>query len=436
MFLDEARIASGMTHPNICSVFDFGEHDGVYYLVMEYLAGRSLFQVFDQVRSRPEATSNPLFYPLVAQIVAQACEGLHAVHMMTDSRGRQRNVVHRDVSPENIFVTFDGSVQLMDFGIAHATQRARDSDPGTFKGKMAYASPEQFGEDPVDARADVWAAGVVLWELLTGSTLFHRSSDASMLNAVLTEPIAEPSNVRSEVPPTLDEIVMRALERDPEARFQTARAMAQALHQFTAQRGVHVGMAELSDWMRHLFPEGLERSHSLVSEAKGIDSGVLRGAVLLDKALNEQMSQEILMPEHRGDHRPSVWNSTTDISVSSPDEEPLSSKATVIQGKSKHGRLERNAGAAWADAGPTVVDEGIEGEMARAQDATRWAEPEETRKETEGKEGEDREPLFTPLTFFLLFVLIVTAVFVYLQVTYLEKTRTNFSAGDVLKTVD
>jgi len=256
MFLDEARIAARLVHPNVCMVFDYGEAQGVQYLVMEYLAGQAVMEIILALNDHPEMRSEPLFHATAARIIADACEGLHSAHVATDDNGEPLNVVHRDVSPENVFVTYDGAVKVMDFGIARAEGRLHETAAGTFKGKVPYASPEGLKLVRLDPRADVWSAGVVLWELLTGRSCFSRKTDMKSAIAILKEPIPPPSKLAPNIPPQLDEITLRALTRELDGRYQSARDMARALNRFAVSTGEHVGTAEISDWMRRLFPKG------------------------------------------------------------------------------------------------------------------------------------------------------------------------------------
>jgi serine/threonine-protein kinase len=172
MFLDEARIASRITHANVCSVFDFGESDGEYFIAMEYLVGEPLSRVQRRVVVNAEQRTSPLLPARMARIIADACEGLHAAHELRDASGESLNVVHRDVSADNLFITYDGAAQVVDFGIAHARQRLHQTEAGQVKGTFPYMAPEQMTAAVVDRRVDVWALGAVLWELLALRRLF------------------------------------------------------------------------------------------------------------------------------------------------------------------------------------------------------------------------------------------------------------------------
>jgi serine/threonine protein kinase len=281
MFLDEARIASGITHPNVCTVFDFGESGGEYFLTMEYLVGEPLARVYRRVAASAEQRESPLLPFRMARIIEEACEGLHAAHESKDANGQPLNVVHRDVSPKNLFMTYSGVVQVVDFGIASARQRTHRTATGHLKGTMPYTAPEQISGGTVDRRGDIWGLGVVLWELLTFDRLFRRETEVETMYAVLVGDIPAPSERRPDIPPELDGIVMKALQRDPNKRWHTAREMGQALHAFASKQAEHVGAAELSSWMDELFPQGeasrreiMDRALTRGFQVPGLSQGV------------------------------------------------------------------------------------------------------------------------------------------------------------------
>jgi serine/threonine protein kinase len=274
MFLDEARIASRITHANVCSVFDFGEADGEYFIAMEYLVGESLSRVHRRVVANADQRTSTLLPARMARVIAQACEGLHAAHELTDADGESLHVVHRDVSAENLFVTYDGATQVVDFGIAHASQRVHHTEAGQIKGTFPYMAPEQMTAAVVDRRVDVWALGAVLWELLTLRRLFLRDTDVNTMYAVLSGEIRPPSHHRSDVPPELDAIVLKALQRSPDERWQTAREMGKALQRFLANQEDLVGPAEIADWMAELFPAGESRKRQLMEIARTSDAPI------------------------------------------------------------------------------------------------------------------------------------------------------------------
>jgi serine/threonine-protein kinase len=225
MFLDEARMASCIRHPNVGSILDVVEANGELFLVMEYVHGEPLSKLV-----KVERTAGAVDMPLgvVSRIMADALEGLEAAHKAVGPRGAQLGLVHRDVSPSNMLVGADGITRLIDFGVAKAAGRLHTTCNGDVRGKLGYLAPEQILGKPVTRRTDVWAASVVLWELLTRRRLFFGAPDADLLQRILFEDVRPPS-AHAAFPPGLDEIVSRGLRHDPERRFSSAREMANAL---------------------------------------------------------------------------------------------------------------------------------------------------------------------------------------------------------------
>jgi len=274
MFLDEARIASRISHPNVCAVFDFGREADTYFLAMEHLVGEPLTRVMHAVvdsHARPDMERD---HAMFARIVADAAEGLHAAHELRDANGEPLHVVHRDVSPHNLFVTYDGIVKVVDFGVASARDRLHTTHTGVVKGKYAYMAPEQVHGRRVDRRADVWSLGVVLWELLAHRRLFRRSTEMETMRALANESIHHPSELRRGVPAPLEAIAMRALSRDREARYATARDLGQDLVRYLGHIGDPVGLADLAAWMDALFPEGRARKGQVVEVARRLGDRV------------------------------------------------------------------------------------------------------------------------------------------------------------------
>ncbi len=267
MFLDEARIVSCINHPNVCRVLDFGKSEGTYYLAMEYFLGETWAEVTARMTNAPEAES--MIVPVLAQVLGQACEGLHAAHEAQDGYGNPLRIVHRDVSPHNIMVGYDGSVRVLDFGIASATDRLHTTRSGAVKGRLAYMAPEQVRGTPVDRRADVWSLGVVLWEALARKLLFQGSNEAETVMAVTRDPLPSLSDLEHGVPAPLQRIVTQALQRNRESRYASARELGVALSRFATKAQEPVGMPEVSEWMHRLFAQELEGKRALTREALG-----------------------------------------------------------------------------------------------------------------------------------------------------------------------
>ena len=229
MFIDEAKITVQLNHPNICRVFELGQdlEANSYYIVMEYVHGRDLRALFDGCVQ----SAKLLPIPAACYIIARCCDGLNYAHGRKDAQGKEMCIVHRDVSLQNILVGFEGEVKIIDFGIAKAVDKSTKTAAGTLKGKFSYMSPEQICGPPekVDRRADVFGLGICLYELLTGKRLFSGKTDFSVLEKVRKAEVALPSTLNREISPELERIVMKALARDAEERYQYAGEMGEDL---------------------------------------------------------------------------------------------------------------------------------------------------------------------------------------------------------------
>jgi serine/threonine-protein kinase len=264
MFADEARIAARIRHPNVVSVVDYDASGETPYIAMELLAGETLSTIRKALsRSTIDPRRRALF---VARVIADACEGLHAAHELCTDDGRDLGLVHRDVAPDNLLLTYDGVIKLVDFGVLKADGRQHQTRAGLLKGKLGYVAPELLRGQAADRRADIWSIGVVLWELLTLERLFQGVTDAETLNAVRATPIRAPSRVVRDLPAEIDAIVTRALCRDPARRYERARDLARALSRFIAGQAQAVGSTELSELMALLFPCG-RRHHARLLRA-------------------------------------------------------------------------------------------------------------------------------------------------------------------------
>jgi len=248
LLLDEARLAATLHHSNIVQVYEVGRAEGTYYFTMEFVHGRDLRQVFQR-----SAGALPLEHAL--GIVTEAAAGLHHAHEKRGADGMPLGIVHRDVSPSNLLVGFDGGVKLGDFGIARATLE-KQADATSGAGKAPYMSPEQVLELPLDRRSDIFSLGVILHELLTGKRLFS-GSDAEVMERVTQEAIRPPSTL-AELPPELDRVAARALARDRADRYATADELRADLEACARQRGLFFSRAALSAWMTSLFADEVE----------------------------------------------------------------------------------------------------------------------------------------------------------------------------------
>lgn len=279
MFLDEARLAALLDHPNVVRIIEVG-HDGEeYFLAMELVQGKPLSAVLRKA-ARERRPPTPA---LAAYLIAQAASGLGYAHGLTDGDGQPLGVVHRDVSPQNILVSFEGAVKLIDFGVARAFGRVAHTSPGGLKGKIEYMSPEQASAEEVDHRADVFALGVVLWEVLTGRRLFRRETELATMRAIVDDPIPRPSEV-ADVPPELEAVVMRALRKRRDARYSSAHEMALALERYAfANEGF--SPQQVAGYMKGLFaPEFLQwrktATAALDMQVEPVEQGNARIAAL------------------------------------------------------------------------------------------------------------------------------------------------------------
>lgn len=249
MFLDEARLAARLSHPNIVHTYEVGEQNGVYFIAMEYLEGQSLNKVLKEALRRKEGIEPEVG----ARIIADALGGLFYAHSLGDYDGRPLGIIHRDVSPHNIFVTYDGHTKLVDFGIAKAALSSTETEVGVLKGKVAYMSPEQAMGGRIDQRADIFAMGIVLWEILARQRLMTGESAANTLHKLMNEPIPRVSAVVPGVDPELDAICAKALEKDPQYRWQTAADMRDALEAWLRAKPKAARQEEVGRTMQYLF---------------------------------------------------------------------------------------------------------------------------------------------------------------------------------------
>ncbi|MHB1845652.1 MAG: serine/threonine protein kinase [Deltaproteobacteria bacterium] len=252
MFFEEAKILSLLSHPNLVTLFDFGSEGKRHYLCLELVVGRDLSKVLAPARSG-QADRAGLGIPFAVRIAEQVALGLDYAHRLVHE-GKRLQLVHRDVSPHNILVGFNGSVKLTDFGIARVRRDVQLTRGGVVKGKLAYMAPEQIQAGVLDRRSDLFALGIVLWEALGGGRLFGAVPQAEIVQNVLNRPIPLPSSRNPEVPKELDAIVMKALERNPRDRWQSGRDFAKALADFAASRSETVDAEGLAHEMARLFP--------------------------------------------------------------------------------------------------------------------------------------------------------------------------------------
>jgi serine/threonine protein kinase len=255
MFLDEARVAARISHPNVATVFELGKHEDTYWIAMEYLHGEPLREVM----RRTEEIGQPMPPEIACRVIADAAEGLHSAHELLGKNGEKLGLVHRDVTPHNLFVTYDGTTKVVDFGIAKFSSRMANTRAGTLKGKLAYMSPEQVAGEPIDRRTDVFALGVVLWELTTGQRLFRMESDLDTLAKVQECNVPRPSTLVRGYPIDLEKIVMKGLAKTKNERYRTAREFSRALQSLLMRRGLFIASDEVSAYMQSVFGDRIQK---------------------------------------------------------------------------------------------------------------------------------------------------------------------------------
>jgi serine/threonine protein kinase len=258
MFKDEAKIAVQLTHANIAQIFDLGRADGSFYIALEYIHGKDLRAIMNRVRQR----ADQLPVAFACYVIMKVCEGLDYAHSTYDGAGNFLNLVHRDVSPQNLLVSYEGEVKIIDFGIAKAAGKAGRTQAGILKGKFGYMSPEQILGLEIDRRSDVFGVGICLYELLTGERLFAAETDFATLEKVRAGTILPPSSFNPRVPEELEQIVLRALAKDREARYQSAVALHDALQAFLHTSGSVFGRKDLALYMHRVFADEIEKENA------------------------------------------------------------------------------------------------------------------------------------------------------------------------------
>ncbi len=270
MFIDEAKLSVQLMHPNIAQIYDFGKIDTNFFIAMEAVDGKDLKTLLRRLAQRRERL--PL--EMACYVAHQVSRGLEYAHSRSDKMGLPLNIVHRDISPSNVLLSYDGHVKIVDFGIAHADSATSQSEAGVLKGKYSYMSPEQASGLPVDHRSDIFSTGICLWEMLTGNRLFRRQTDIETLEAIKAGQVPLPSAYHPAVPPELDEICLIALGRSPDVRYQDASELQRALGDFLLPNTPDRLQPPLSDFIRERFGE------EILQERERLDRGTQLAADL------------------------------------------------------------------------------------------------------------------------------------------------------------
>jgi eukaryotic-like serine/threonine-protein kinase len=277
MFLTEAKLAAQLNHPNVVQIFDFGEAEGAHFLAMEYVDGPNLRAL---VR-RAQEVGKPLDPPVAAKIVSLACEGLAYAHEFEDPlTGQPLGLVHRDVSPDNILVSRTGAVKVVDFGIAKAANKSHQTRTGVLKGKLAYMPPEQLRQLGLDLRVDVFALGMVLYELLTGARPFDAVDEIAIMQAIIHEPFIPVTERRPDTPPALREAIDKAIEKDAGKRYHSCREMQADLERYIVSTGNPVAGYQLAQLVNALAPESAANQPSPVASPRTVKTPISQGNLL------------------------------------------------------------------------------------------------------------------------------------------------------------
>jgi serine/threonine-protein kinase len=280
-FVNEARLAMKLAHPNICRIHELGEQGGRLFLAMEWVEGVSLAQLIERA-----SAEGGLPLPLALRIIADVAAALDHAHLATDVEGHLLGIVHRDVTPDNVMIGYDGVVKLLDFGIARARTRIPRTHAGKLKGKVAYLSPEQYQDLPLDGRADVFSLGVTAFEAIAGRPLYHRASEIETVAAIAVDQVVPRlRDARPDVPAEVDDLVAEALQKDRNRRLASAGAMRDRIEAFLSAGGASVGAAELATHVRRLFAP--ERTAGPKLETRGLELDPPRPVVASAAGANE-----------------------------------------------------------------------------------------------------------------------------------------------------
>jgi serine/threonine-protein kinase len=335
MFVDEARVAARVRHPNVVPTLDVISEDDEIFLVMEYVAGESLSRIARILGPKNERVPAEIAVSLLVGVL----HGLHAAHEAKSEKGAALEIVHRDVSPQNVLVGADGCAHVLDFGVAKAVGRAQTTREGQIKGKLAYVAPEQLGDGIVTRQSDVYAAAVVLWETLTGKRLFDAENEAAVLVKVIEAKVAAPSTLVAGLPPRLDEIVLRGLDKYAERRWATAREFALALE----KAGKMASPSEIAEWLQSVAGEDLARRARKVADVE-------RGSIRMPSAApsDPQAFKEDRVSGVRLGETALVASATSSVSVSRSEQVPAPAKL-------RRGRATWIAGAAVCGLGVAAL---------------------------------------------------------------------------------
>jgi serine/threonine protein kinase len=319
MFLEEGQIVRSIDHPHVVKVHEVSEDRGILYMAMDWVEGDSLRTVIKEARRRRAIPAE-----IAVKIIADAAAGLHAAHEIKGWDGELRNIVHCDVSPHNILVGLDGRAKLVDFGVANATAHSDLGAEDRIKGKFGYMSPEQARAEPLDRRSDVFALGIVLFELVTGERLFRGENAAHSLELVKKSKVPNPAELNPKLSPQLVAVVQKSLERDLSRRFQTARQMSEALERYLVEDRVMVSHASVGQLVRRVLGSRIETQRQALREALTASDGVVAAGLVPDQPAAPERSHPHFSSGGRWPTTPSEPPTSSSISSKSRTPHPQS----------------------------------------------------------------------------------------------------------------
>ena len=294
MFIDEAKIAVRLQHPSIVQILELGKIEDSFFIAMELVNGKDL----KTIRKRLKRVDLLMPVEQSAYTIAQVCEGLDYAHRKTDDKMNSLNIVHRDISPQNMIVSYEGTVKLIDFGIAKAKSKSTKTQAGMLKGKFSYMSPEQVSGQPIDRRSDIFSLGVVFFEMLTGKRLFLGKNDVETLEKIRKAEVPPPSVFNSSVPPEIDRIVFKALAKDREERYQWASEFAEDLKKFSYSSGKNFTRQDMMNFMSEFFADEIEEETAKLDEYKKLakPAELSRSRTSYQPVTDDEGTDDIIIP--------------------------------------------------------------------------------------------------------------------------------------------
>ncbi|MCB9639819.1 MAG: protein kinase [Myxococcales bacterium] len=284
-FFDEARFASKIRHPNVVEIYDFGEENGIFYLVMEYIQGYDLEALVEKCKE----TGSKIPIPFICRLMADSAKGLQVIHALRDDRGQPVELVHRDISPQNLVVAASGVIKIIDFGVVKAKEKSSRTRTGVIVGKLQYMSPEQLSSEELDARSDVFSLGLVLFELLTLEPRFRGTNLLEIFYEALNEPMPDVAGKRGDCPPDIVECVKKSLAQKKADRFQSAQDMQRSLETHLIQQGIAVTESDIAGYLAQVFQTGRSISYGETDSLTSGDSTMRSPATQSPRAVGPAM---------------------------------------------------------------------------------------------------------------------------------------------------